>query len=262
LKKPIIKPQTLTTMVFETLRSFMESVVTSLVMWAFAGVRKLFKVVTAHRVILVLLGASVLANLLVTSKDSSRWWAERRASKFMNRVGISPNVVMSKAIYLADLGEATASNGTWEVPESVCYSTFQAIASATDMDTSFQDAGTSLYSPPSRATARRLRRTRQRLGSYRHDLVVAMRVVNKIEREIMQAEWENWLVDESQRCEQAGQMLYGKRRPGEERALSPEKQEALKEWHKEYCRSCQTELDAVVERQTGERGRELGSAVA
>jgi hypothetical protein len=115
-KKQVIKPRTLTALLLETLRSFAESAVTSLIMWAFAGLRKLFKVATAHRLILLLLALSALTNVFLTSKESSAWWTERRAAKFMKRIGVGPNIMMSKAIYVADLGEAsalTSRNETW-----------------------------------------------------------------------------------------------------------------------------------------------------
>lgn len=105
-KKQTIKPRTLTTMLFDTIRSFAESVASSLMIWAFAGIKKLFEITTAHRIILLLLGSSILTNLAFTSKESSNWWAERRAASYMNRLGIRPNVMMSKAVYLLDIEQA------------------------------------------------------------------------------------------------------------------------------------------------------------
>lgn len=106
-KGQVIKPRTLTAMMLETARSFAESAVTSLIMWSFAAVKKAFTVLTAHRILLLLLGLSLATNLLWTSRETSMWWSERRAAQFMNRIGVGPNTVMSRAIYLADLPEAT-----------------------------------------------------------------------------------------------------------------------------------------------------------
>ena len=110
LRKPPIKPRTLTDMLLETVRSFMESAISSLMMWSFAGVKKIFDVASAHRVVLFVLGLSALYNVVVTSQATSTWWTERKAAKYMNRIGVGPNAMMSKAIYLADLEEA--SRGT------------------------------------------------------------------------------------------------------------------------------------------------------
>ena len=84
-KKQAVKMRTLTAMIFETVRSFMESVVTSVIMWVWAAVRKIFRVISAQRVILILLTVSLLANVFLTSKEGMSWWSEARAARFMAR---------------------------------------------------------------------------------------------------------------------------------------------------------------------------------
>ena len=117
------------------------------------------------------------------------------------------------------------------------------------------------------------------MGAYRHDLLVAMRVVNKVEREMVQAEWESWLEGEARRCEQARELLLtargGRRQqqqggqivgvvPSEEEHRQWEesgggdgdeagregqqRRAALREWFADYCTSCAVEQRKVVER--------------
>jgi hypothetical protein len=105
-RKPQIKQRTLTHMVFETMSSFGESAISSVMMWAFAILRSVWKIGSAHRLILVGLAVSMLMNGYLTSQNTSVWWAERNAARFMSRIGVGPNVVMSKAIFLKDLDEA------------------------------------------------------------------------------------------------------------------------------------------------------------
>jgi hypothetical protein len=105
-KRPQIKQRTLTNMLFETIGSFGESAITSLMMWAFAALRSLWKICNAHSIILTALLFSVFTNAFFTSRDTSGWWAERNAAKFMSRIGVGPNLMMSKAIYLKDLDDA------------------------------------------------------------------------------------------------------------------------------------------------------------
>ncbi|GKT87817.1 PH domain-containing protein [Colletotrichum tofieldiae] len=257
-KKQLIKPRTLTAMLLETLRSFGESAVTSLIMWAIAAVKTFFSVVTAHRLILLVLAVSAFTNIALTSKESSTWWTERRAAKFMSRVGVGPNVMMSKAIYMADLNEATGAVGhnSSRPTDSACFTTFQLVANGTDLDAPYEDAGSTLSSATSRATARRLRRTRQRLGSYRHDLLVAMRIVNSIEREMVQSEWENWLADENMRCDKLKTVLEENaagaktKRGGSQKvmtsAMDEGKKEKLREWYDTYCGSCKLDHQALM----------------
>ncbi|KAI0862361.1 hypothetical protein F4860DRAFT_502745 [Xylaria cubensis] len=275
-RKPLINPRTISSMLLETGRSFAESVASSLMLWAFAALSKLWKVVSAQRLLILLLGLSVITNVTFSSQSSATWWSERRAANFMNRIGVGPNVMMSKAIYIADLDEAarsTSSQASWP-QDSYCYSTFQAIANSSSVDAPHEDAGSSL-SPwgPSRATARRLRRTRQKLGSYRHDLVVAMRLVNNVETEMLRSEWENWLMDENSRCEQVGTALQetspktGKSKAGSVKAQfaqkvlsrggdndageQEERNSNLRRWYDEYCGSCRVDHDALIREREG-----------
>ncbi|KAL1888741.1 SNF1-interacting protein [Sporothrix stenoceras] len=250
-----IKPRTLTDMVLETFRSFMESVVTSLVMWAFAACRSLFRVASAHRLLLAVLALSMAANLVFSSRETAAWWTERHATSYMRKLGVGPNVMMSKSIYLSDLevaADAQRQRATWGDPDSICYSTFLSIANSTDLDAPYEDAGALLSSPASKATAQRLRRTRQKLGAYRHDLVVAMRVVNSVEREMVQSEWENWLADETQRCDRVKLMLAERAKrserdddKSEKGERSEERMALLAHWHEDYCGSCRADQQAL-----------------
>ncbi|KAI1766388.1 hypothetical protein GGR53DRAFT_213536 [Hypoxylon sp. FL1150] len=283
-KKAQVNPRTIGQMLLETIRSFADSVASSLMMWAFAGVKKLWNVVTAQRIILALLGFSVLTNVVFSSQGTAAWWSERRAAGFMRRIGVGPNVVMSKAIFIADLDDAARSSvalPSWPSPQdSYCYATFKSITNVTDVDAPFESAGAGLAWSSSRATARRLRQTRQKLGSYRHDLLVAMRTVNAVEKEMLHAEWENWLLDENHRCEQVqavleawngssldaqAEVLRGSEVAQKVLGVSGEKgkekdkdakdkdkdnskrRENLQSWYEEYCGSCRSDRESLMQ---------------
>lgn len=146
---------------------------------------------------------------------------------------------------------------------TVSYAQFRDIANITDMDSPYQTAGANFLETATRSTARRLRRSRQHLGTYRHDLVVAMRVVNNIDREMMRAEWENWLLDENTRCKQVHLMLRENRTsipPTRKHkgvdsqhvlaAMEREKNgrmDELRKWHTDYCGSCKIEQKLLLE---------------
>ena len=95
--------------------------------------------------------------------------------------------------------------------------------------------------------------------------MVAMRIVNGVEREVIQSEWENWLADENIRCEHARSILQqsGEKTAdgGDQKAtkkqqqqlqtvlhrpVGPERMEALRKWHKEYCGSCHADRQALM----------------
>lgn len=92
-----------------------------------------------------------------------------------------------------------------------------------------------------------------------------MRIVNGVEREVIQSEWENWLADENIRCDQARSILQQsgvKDKGGVDqtatqkqqqqlqsvlhRPVGPERMEALRKWHQEYCGSCHADREALM----------------
>lgn len=139
------------------------------------------------------------------------------------------------------------------------YDQFRDIVNVTDLDSPYQTAGTLFSERTTQSTAKRLRRTRQHLGSYRHDLMIAIRVVNNVEREMIQAEWENWLLDENQRCRQVQVMLQEDRTSkrakdaDSQKTLESKERERsgrldeLRSWQQEYCGSCRLEQEKLLE---------------
>ncbi|KZF23524.1 hypothetical protein L228DRAFT_118100 [Xylona heveae TC161] len=255
-----VKRQTLAGLLFHLFVSVACSVMSTVLVWIFAGLRAIWKFWNSHAVILSLLLFSCVANLFLSTQKSLDWWTDRRATKFMTRLGVGPNTMISKAIYLKDLdtlnlNETTASFNS----SSQCsVASFQEIVSLTDMDAPYTSAGTPFSLTSTKATARRLRRTRQNLGTYRHDLLVALRVVNNVEREMIRAEWENWLVDEMARCAQVDVLLrenitdhvHGLTvQDGQAstlQSLDVEGLDEIRQLHREYCDSCRQEHTAMV----------------
>lgn len=88
-----------------------------------------------------------------------------------------------------------------------------------------------------RSTIRRLQRSRQHIGTYRHDLLVALRTVSKVEEEMMKAEWESWVWNEATKCKHAAQVLQ-----------TNNQTDGLRDWFNEYCGSCLKERKRLEER--------------
>ncbi|KAJ9637306.1 SNF1-interacting protein [Coniosporium tulheliwenetii] len=190
---------------------------------AFVG--GILKACTAHTMLLALLVLSVGFNSFHSYRDTWGWWSERNAGKFMARIGVHPNAQMSRAVYLADIDEVLTNTTTFAEDGSgnQCLATFLHLLTQTDPDASFASTTPSLSptAPSTHRTSHRLHRTRQSLGAYRHDLLVALRVVNSVEREVLRAEYENWVLDEGMRCRKLEGMLGGEamgRRSGRRRS--------------------------------------------
>ena len=76
------------------------------------------------------------------------------------------------------------------------------------------------------------------MGLYRHDLLVAMKLVNTIEQETMRAEWEHWVMEEAERCDKTGELVLGERGAN---SSSSNRTGAASDVHEDlqrYCSSC------------------------
>ena len=101
-----LKRRTMTGLCLESFGSLLESIATTLMQWFAAIVQWSWKTFNAHTILLGILAISVLTNVIFSSKDTSAWWRERKAAKFMTRVGVGPNLIMSKAVFVQDLEDA------------------------------------------------------------------------------------------------------------------------------------------------------------
>ncbi|KAL1971105.1 hypothetical protein VTN77DRAFT_56 [Rasamsonia byssochlamydoides] len=243
------KQRSLAWLLLESMGSLLESAISSLMIWSFALLRWIWKTTSAHSLILALLFASLLINGFYSSRDAYEWWHERNAAKLMSRLGISEENVMSKAIYVRDLDEAISNTTGWHSNNtSRCFATFHE-QTMLDDDVPLTMSTSGMIDAVERSASRRVQRTRQRLGIYRHDLVVALRVVNSIEREVLQSEWERWLHQETRRCRQVEALL--KDGDGEvdaslqNQSIFAERKEDVARWYEDYCLSCQEEQERL-----------------
>ena len=124
-----------------------------------------------------------------------------------------------------------------------------------NLDARYQSQQLPSMRPSQTPATRRLQRSREHLGLQRHDLLVAMRVVNSIEREMMQAEWENWLIEENVKCKHLGAVLsqntmeFPVKKNDDGQHVSEARLARLKEiraWQQQYCESCDKELETVA----------------
>ena len=78
-------------------------------------------------------------------------------------------------------------------------------------------------------------------------------MVNTIETEMLQSEWENWLAEENQMCEHVKTMLSTECESAR-LELSTTKAGGLKtlqQWQRDYCDSCHREQEIVRVRRKG-----------
>jgi len=248
LKKRRLQPRSMPALVLSAARrsalaGFMS--VLAIVLQVLTGIQK---IVTAHRVLVVLIIVSAISNVYFTQRDTWSWWRERNAGVFLKRVGISPNVVMGRSVWLKDLNEWTASatsnsanlnETTLEFTEpsnTPCQQEFGSILAQTDPTSDIAIAVDPSVSSTTRQTVARLQHLRQKFGTYRHDLLVALRVVDRVEKDMLRGEWESWVHGEANHCRQVKKVLNRERN---------NETEALTRWWSEYCGSCLEDAKAL-----------------
>ncbi|KAJ5183442.1 hypothetical protein N7492_001058 [Penicillium capsulatum] len=254
-RKPRVQ-RTMGQLLLETVLSFLESTLSFMMLSSFDIVRWSWNTVSAHKIILALLVTSAVMNGFYSSRDTWAWWHERHASNFMARLGVQPDMVMSKAVYIRDIDEAVANNTIWPQTgnASSCFGAFhEHTMRYAELPISLSTSGA--RNAVAKSATKRFQQTRERLGTYRHDLLVALRVVNSIEKEVIQNEWERWLRDELRRCRQVEILLDGESSEsdpdmqatrGTAESVFAENTDSVKQWYDRYCSSCQMENEQVL----------------
>ncbi|KAF2006116.1 hypothetical protein P154DRAFT_481794 [Amniculicola lignicola CBS 123094] len=239
-----LQPQSLTSVIAQLIGNIIISTISTAMSWVLAAITGVASIVSAHKLLILLLLLNIGGNVFYTSRDSWSWYNERNAAKFMARLGVGPSTTMTRSIYLRDLEDAFLNTNDTDVTlsfippmeeENKCHQIFTHLLTSSPLPTSsFPLSGPS----SSIKTTSRLHRTRQSLGTHRHDLLVALRVVNRIEKEVLEAEYEAWLEEESRNCQYMGSMLKGEKGKGKGKG-------EVESWLGGYCGDCERALGGV-----------------
>lgn len=212
-----------------------------------ALVKRLWAIWSAHAMLVVLLGLSAVWNVWFGYRDGLSWWRERDAVKFLARMGVGSTGTGKgeRRVFLGTgvedlLGASAPSEGIWwegnetngiELGKKTCRTAFAeqvVLTTSTSMPKEYGEG------------FRRLRRTREALARYRHDLLVAMRVVDRVERTVVEEEWEEWVRTEGRNCARLESMLREVRSRDDD-VVEEELGRELGEEIWAYCRSCREE---------------------
>ncbi|KAL8729729.1 MAG: hypothetical protein Q9166_004557 [cf. Caloplaca sp. 2 TL-2023] len=255
-----IKRHTLAGLMAGSVVSTGRSIMTSVTRRVAALIRWMWKTLDANVLILLVLAMSVLANVFFSSTGTVQWWRDRQVANYLGGIGVGSDNLMSKAVYLQDVHDAWTPAFGFDGSENTCRTIFDIFLSSAEVNLPKVSAGPNVGRQSSFG---RLRRSRQRLGSQRHDLMVALRIVNRIEQEMVQAEWEGWLNGENAKCKQAEMLMHENR----DRSFNDEEGNGVSNqqpsrightdaakmisWHRRYCGSCAKEQQLLIEEQMG-----------
>ena len=205
---------------------------------------------TAHTLVVALLAVSGFYNGWHGYREGLTWYHERNAKRFMAGLGVRPEPVIRTAVYLKDV-EDMAAPPTLFHENGTTFPSWLPLANETATEgkscrTTFSDHLTTSMSTVSSLAgpSARLHRSRDALAKYRYDLLVALRVVNRIERDVVSAEWEDWIRAEQRKCEMVDATLLSVRGTSKD-DTKVEREDKLGPAFAEYCRSCAREVVAL-----------------
>jgi hypothetical protein len=201
---------------------------------------------SAHRFLIFALLGSVCANFLFSYKESWTWWQDRKARVFMSALGVKPNAIMGRSIWLRDLDNFTATTAQVAQQPNVGPETEKCGAAFTELLSQLDASSNPMTStqvleksaPTDRDMLTRIARNRHQYGEQRHSLMVGLRLLGRLERDMLQAEWEEWVWRENARCKKVGDLIRHNPVLGNETEVVKEGEEALGKWWDGYCRSC------------------------
>ena len=239
------KSRTLLSLILSDIGSLVETLATSIVQIIGNSMLWIWKTVNANSFILAILAFSVLINLVFSSRQVSEWWRERKATTFMSKLGVGSDQLMIKAISVKDIEDAIVPND-WSSSViakrngSMCRNTFDGIMNISDHPDGTLPGSESfpVFQEPE---AVHLQARRYHLNRRRHDLMVALRIVNVIEQKILHAEWESWLVAEKARCHHFRTILEKNTTE-----LKEERRNEVTGWYKSYCGSCEKDYRQML----------------
>lgn len=87
------------------------------------------------------------------------------------------------------------------------YNKFAEIHALYDLTDPNYDSSPEFVVPTAREKASKLRSIRQQLSVIRHELLVSLRTVNMVEKDLVEGEWLTWLGEELYKCDAAAQHL-------------------------------------------------------
>ncbi|KAK9452977.1 hypothetical protein V1511DRAFT_108090 [Dipodascopsis uninucleata] len=224
-----------------------ESVLESVLTWVSNGFvaifrlgRQLASLVDAHSFFLLIIAGSLIVNVFLGARSTVSYWTERRANKIMEQVGVRPNGILAKAVFLSDL-EEYVSEGTQmaQEPQGLCYSKFRNFAEELKPESPLDFVSRAYTNPVTQDAAKRIWLAKQKAGVERHQHIVALKVITRMEEELVTAEWQNWLRSERIRCIELSTEIP------DLNINSSEISNDLSLTIKDYCESCNMEWNAL-----------------
>ncbi|KAF3904339.1 hypothetical protein AA313_de0203897 [Arthrobotrys entomopaga] len=143
-------------------------------------------------------GISIALNLLISSGAIKDMWHDKAALSYIEKIGVMPTDTMKRSITIREIELVTQFGmPRFNSVDGPCFQKFLNVHAS--MDDQIRTGNEANMQPFSR----KLELTRRKLGVYRHDILVALSLINRLEKSVLLSEWEAWVWREKLRCQQA-----------------------------------------------------------
>ncbi|BFZ55728.1 SNF1-interacting protein [Savitreella phatthalungensis] len=197
-------------------RVFLNSLITEASVSTWHVLNHVSAFVTTHSFLIGIIIILALSNLWLTGRATGQYWQHRRADTLLNSIDMRPFGFITHGVTVKDLDVFTYQTVSKQMedneidsqPFGICYEVFRQSPLLQD-DLSSNSFLPELPVKESTANdsfrlmddfARATRKERQHLARKRHDLMVAMRLLNRMDREIVRAGWEQFVVSVAEQC--------------------------------------------------------------
>lgn len=200
---------------------------------AVAAIKLFFVSLSMNKFLILLLALSLGYNLWLSGKTTTSFWVAKRTEKMINEYtrlatnnivnndnnnnkkhnGGSSNSfathnggLMQRAIYSKDIEEMISQGKDLSIDalSSKCFTEFKKNSFVLNFENSSLDGfflQRQYGDVASLLVAQKLQNTLQEIGIRRNELLIDLKILERVEREIAIGEWKNWLLNENNRCQ-------------------------------------------------------------
>ncbi|ODQ80342.1 hypothetical protein BABINDRAFT_61569 [Babjeviella inositovora NRRL Y-12698] len=165
----------------------------------YTGLSRLVDGLRMNVFLVALLTVSCCYNLFLTGKTTASYWSARKAVLMFEDYKSSEPNYAQRAIYLRDAEELVTSLSGVNGNASRCMAKFKENSFVLNFEAAV-DWGAGYSDYETCAVARALKQRFNDIGIQRNDLLIRLRMLNRLEEEVAIGEWNNWLIGERNRC--------------------------------------------------------------
>ncbi|GMM33603.1 Sip3 protein [Saccharomycopsis crataegensis] len=190
----------------------------------FRGINKFFMSLSMNKFLILLLMISSIFNVYLSGKAGVSYWISKSTEKMINDYTkmASNNInnhqngklngysnhnggFMQRAIYLKDIEEMIEKGKELSInSSSKCFKEFKNDSFVLNFEKSSLQKHflrKQYGNIASLQAAQKLQNTLQEIGVRRNELLIDLKVLEKVEKEIAIGEWKNWLLNENHQCD-------------------------------------------------------------